>query len=112
MLDIPQHDTESLLRARVAELGGVIEQGTELTGLCDEAAGVTARVRDAAGRQRAITAGYVVGCDGAHSRVRHELGLSFHGHPYPQDWLLADVRLDWARPSTRYTPSSGPTACR
>jgi 2-polyprenyl-6-methoxyphenol hydroxylase-like FAD-dependent oxidoreductase len=35
MLDIPQHQTETLLRARVAELGGVIEQGTELTGLSD-----------------------------------------------------------------------------
>ena len=98
MLDIPQHQTECLLRARVAELGGVIEQGAELTGLTDEAAGVTARVRDADGQPRVITAGYVVGCDGAHSRVRHELGLPFHGHPYPQDWLLADVRLDWSRP--------------
>ena len=99
MLDIPQHQTECLLRARVAELGGVIEQRAELTGLTDEAVGVTARVRDAGGGQtRVITASYVVGCDGAHSRVRHELGLRFHGHPYPQDWLLADVWLDWARP--------------
>src|SRR5262249_27113535 len=32
---------------------------------------------------------------GAHSRVRNELGLAFDGHPYPQDWLLADVQLDW-----------------
>ena len=98
MLDIPQHQTECLLRARVAELGGVIEQRAELTGLTDEAAGVTARVRDAGGQTRMITASYVVGCDGAHSRVRHELGLPFQGHPYPQAWLLADVRLDWARP--------------
>jgi 2-polyprenyl-6-methoxyphenol hydroxylase-like FAD-dependent oxidoreductase len=98
MLDIPQHQTECLLRARVAELGGVIEQRAELTGLTDEAARVTARVRDARGQTRVITAGYVVGCDGAHSRVRHELGLRFQGHPYPQAWLLADVRLDWGRP--------------
>jgi 2-polyprenyl-6-methoxyphenol hydroxylase-like FAD-dependent oxidoreductase len=98
MLDIPQHQTERLLRARVAELGGVIEQRAELTGLTDEAGGVTASVRDADGQTRVITAGYVVGCDGAHSRVRHELGLRFRGHPYPQAWLLADVRLDWARP--------------
>jgi 2-polyprenyl-6-methoxyphenol hydroxylase-like FAD-dependent oxidoreductase len=98
MLDIPQHDTESLLRARVAELGGVIEPRTELTGLRDGPAGVTATVRDAAGQPHLSTAGYLVGCDGAHSRVRHELGLPFHGHPYPQDWLLADVLLDWARP--------------
>ena len=98
MLDIPQHQTEALLRARVAELGGVIEQRTELTGLSDGPVGVTATVRGADGGTRVITAGYVVGCDGAHSRVRHELGLAFRGHPYPQDWLLADVRLDWARP--------------
>jgi 2-polyprenyl-6-methoxyphenol hydroxylase-like FAD-dependent oxidoreductase len=98
MLDIPQHQTEALLRARIAELGGTIEQGTELTALADEPAGVTATVRDTDGQPRQITAGYVAGCDGAHSRVRHELGLPFRGHPYPQDWLLADVRLDWARP--------------
>lgn len=98
MLDIPQHQTETLLRARVAELGGTIEDGTELTALADEPAGVIARTRDADGQPRVITAGYAVGCDGAHSRVRHELGLPFRGHPYPQDWLLADVRLDWARP--------------
>jgi len=101
MLDIPQHQTEALLRERVAELGGVIEQGTELTGLSDEAGVVVATARDAGGRTRTITAGYVVGCDGAHSRVRHELGLPFRGHPYPQDWLLADVRLDWDRPEDR-----------
>ena len=83
MLDIPQHQTEALLRARVAELGGVIEQRTELTGLSDEPAGVTARVRDADGQPRVITAGYVVGCDGAHSRVRHELGLRIPRSPVP-----------------------------
>ena len=98
MLDIPQHETEALLRARVAELGGVIEQETELTGLRDGPSGVTAEVRDATGQPRVITAGHLVGCDGAHSRVRHELDLPFQGHPYAQDWLLADVRLDWARP--------------
>ncbi len=40
----------------------------------------------------------MVGADGAHSRVRTELGLDFRGHPYPEDWLLADVHLDWDRP--------------
>jgi hypothetical protein len=38
----------------------------------------------------------VVGCDGAHSRVRHEMGVPFEGQPYPQNWLLADVALDGA----------------
>ena len=94
LLDLPQDQTERLLRARIAELGGAIEQRTELTSLTPGAGAVTATVRRPAGQTQTITAGYVVGCDGAHSRVRRELGLTFHGHPYPQDWLLADVLLD------------------
>lgn len=97
MLDIPQHETEKLLRQRVAELGGTIEQGLELTALGHHAAGVTATIRERSGEVRGITADYLVGCDGAHSRVRHELALSFDGHAYQEDWLLADVRLDWSR---------------
>ena len=72
-----------------------MENGTELTGLTAGGGGLTAAVRGPGGQAETITAGYVVGCDGAHSRVRRELGLTFHGHPYPQDWLLADVLLDW-----------------
>ena len=95
LLDLPQDETERLLRARITELGGLVEQGAELTGLAAGGDAVTASMRGGAGQAQTITAGYVVGCDGAHSRVRSELGLTFHGHPYPQDWLLADVLLDW-----------------
>jgi 2-polyprenyl-6-methoxyphenol hydroxylase-like FAD-dependent oxidoreductase len=95
VLDIPQDETERLLRSRIAELGGEVEQGTELTGLTADRDAVTATVRCRNGQAQTITAEYVVGCDGAHSVVRRELGLTFHGHPYPQDWLLADVLMDW-----------------
>jgi 2-polyprenyl-6-methoxyphenol hydroxylase-like FAD-dependent oxidoreductase len=95
MLDIPQHETEKLLRARVGELGGRVEQNTELTTLHQDTSGVIATIKDADGESQTITADYVVGCDGAHSRVRHEIGLSFDGHAYDEDWLLADVRMGW-----------------
>jgi 2-polyprenyl-6-methoxyphenol hydroxylase-like FAD-dependent oxidoreductase len=95
LLDLPQDQTERLLRDRIAELGGVVEHGAEVTGLTMAGDAVTAAVRGPGGLTRTITAGYVVGCDGAHSQVRAELGLTFQGHPYAQDWLLADVRLDW-----------------
>ena len=98
MLDVPQDVTETILRQRVSELGGSVEDRTELRGLGQEPGGVTAVVGGPGGTTQAITAHYVVGADGAHSRVRRELGLDFRGHPYAQDWLLADVRLDWDRP--------------
>ena len=97
LLDIPQNVTELLLRERVAELGGAIEQSTELMGFTQEADRVLATVQDPLGETRTVTAGYLVGCDGAHSRVRHELGLAFDGHAYAQNWLLADVLVDWER---------------
>src|SRR5262249_44605437 len=37
MLDIPQHETERLLRDRVTELGGVVEHSVELTGIAQDA---------------------------------------------------------------------------
>jgi 2-polyprenyl-6-methoxyphenol hydroxylase-like FAD-dependent oxidoreductase len=95
LLDLPQDQTERMLRDRVAELGGIVEDRTELRVLDPGAGAVTATVRGPRGEFRTIDADYVVGCDGAHSRVRRELGLTFHGQPYPQEWLLADVRMDW-----------------
>jgi 2-polyprenyl-6-methoxyphenol hydroxylase-like FAD-dependent oxidoreductase len=98
MLNLPQDQTERLLRARVIDLGGAVENRTELIGLTDCGDAVTAAVRAPGGQAQRITARYVVGCDGAHSRVRRELGVTFQGQPYPQDWLLADVLLDWELP--------------
>jgi 2-polyprenyl-6-methoxyphenol hydroxylase-like FAD-dependent oxidoreductase len=97
LLCIPQHDTERLLRSHVAQLGGSVEQCAELLSLTCSEDCVFADVRRADGSVEQIEADYVVGCDGAHSRVRHELGLSFDGHAYGEDWLLADVHLNWTR---------------
>ncbi len=95
-LHLSQCDTEMLLRDRVRELGGTIEQGVELVRLAEDGPAVDATLRDATGGEIEISSDYVVGCDGAHSQVRHELGLPFEGQPYAQDWLLADVALDVA----------------
>ena len=37
---------------------------------------------------------WLIGCDGAHSAVRHGLGMQFEGDTLPSDWILADVHLD------------------
>jgi 2-polyprenyl-6-methoxyphenol hydroxylase-like FAD-dependent oxidoreductase len=94
ILHLPQSETETLLRARVRELGGSVEDGVELLRIDQDGAAVHATTRDRTGRASEISAGHLVGCDGAHSRVRHQLGVAFDGQSYAQDWLLADVALD------------------
>src|SRR5215472_7834785 len=59
LLNLPQDQTERLLRARVVELGGVVENRTELTGLTVGADAVTAAVRGPDGQAEMITSGYV-----------------------------------------------------
>ena len=49
MLDVPQDVTETILRQRVSELGGSVEQGTELSGLSQDPGGVTATVIEPGG---------------------------------------------------------------
>ena len=48
------------------------------------------------GSEERLRAKYVVGCDGAHSAVRHAAELEFEGSAYPQDFLLADLHLEWS----------------
>ena len=63
MLDVPQDVTETILRQRVSELGGSVEQGTELRSLSQDLGGVTATVTGPGGAVRTVTADYVVGAD-------------------------------------------------
>ena len=45
------------------------------------------------GREETLTTDWLVGCDGAHSTVRHGLGLSFLGNTLQSNWILADAHL-------------------
>lgn len=94
ILHLPQNRTEEVLRSRLAELGGTVEPGLTLVGFTQAAGAVTATLRDGGGREEQVRASYLVGCDGAHSRVRAVLGVPFEGQPYPFDWLLVDTELD------------------
>ncbi|MFE9581531.1 FAD-dependent oxidoreductase [Nocardia sp. NPDC006044] len=44
-----------------------------------------------------IRADWVIGADGAHSAVRHGLGVGFEGSTYPERFLVASVEEDLAR---------------
>ncbi len=102
VLGLEQYQTEALLRKRFEELGGIIERGVELVDLEDTGESVRVCLRDSEGVKRS-TVSYVVGCDGAHSTVRHQLELSFHGASYPQDFILGHMRMDWPVPRDHMT---------
>lgn len=93
-LFLPQSETERLLTAHLEALGVRVERETELVAFTDGPQGVAATLRHGDGREEAFRTGWLVGCDGAHSTVRHRLGLEFEGEAEPNDWLLADVHLD------------------
>ena len=92
---VSQVDTERVLEKRLAALGTHVERPLELLGFDEDADGVRARLRRGDGREEELRARYIVGCDGAHSAVRKGAGLSFEGAAYPQDFVLADMRVDW-----------------
>ena len=99
---LPQNRTERILVDRLAELGGTVEFETELTGFRQGDRTVTATVRHSEGGESStetITADWLVGCDGAHSRVRKTLGIELEGVTTPQEVLVADVTIDWSLPS-------------
>lgn len=87
-LGLPQYETERLLARHLARSGITIERGVVLEALEQDADGVTARLNGQAQRFR-----YVIGCDGAHSAVRHALGIPFEGEAMPMTFMLGDVRI-------------------
>jgi 2-polyprenyl-6-methoxyphenol hydroxylase-like FAD-dependent oxidoreductase len=63
---------------------------------------VRATLQPADAGQETAHASYLVACDGAHSPVRHALGVSFSGDDYPTDFMTADVQVDWKLPRDQH----------
>jgi hypothetical protein len=72
----------------------VVERGKELVALSPLGDTVQFVVRNTAGLEERSASKWLIGCDGAHSSVRHLLGLEFEGEAYPESFLLADVKID------------------
>lgn len=92
-LMIPQSETERLLGERLTALGVTVERSVEVTDIENGATGVRATLRHANGTTEQIETDWLVGCDGAHSVVRHSLKAPFEGETNDSDWMLADVHM-------------------
>ena len=92
-LMIPQSDTERVLEGFLNRLGIQVEREVELLNFKDDGEKVDCKLQHADGKEEKIESPWLIGCDGAHSTVRHLLGKEFHGETSLIDWLLADVHL-------------------
>ena len=93
-LGVPQGDTERILAEHLRNSGIAVERGVRLMSLTQEGEHVRVDL-DGHGGAEVAHMRYVVGCDGAHSTVRHLLGIDFVGEAWPFPFMLGDVRLDW-----------------
>ncbi|MFF8554242.1 FAD-dependent monooxygenase [Streptomyces sp. NPDC015501] len=91
---LPQPDVEAMLRDALAEAGGRIAWGAELTGFQQDGPAVKAVLRDRDGTERTEEYSWVVGADGARSRVREHLDIAFEGATHELSFVVADIDLD------------------
>ncbi|MBH68834.1 MAG: 3-(3-hydroxyphenyl)propionate hydroxylase [Rhodospirillaceae bacterium] len=66
----------------------------ELMDIIQTETNVTANVKDHSGKLKSLTCNYLVGTDGARSRVRQKLGIKMLGDTYPEDWVIIDTLND------------------
>jgi len=91
LLMLGQDDNERLLGEHLGNFGVTVQWQTELLALEQQPDSVEARLRDADGSVRTLSARYVAGCDGARSTVRELNGIGFPGAPYEHVFFVADT---------------------
>ncbi len=98
-LMIAQSETERVLEERLAASGVTVEREVELTGFTEHGLIVEATLSRTDGARRRSQRGWLVGCDGAHSAVRHGLGFEFEGSTLQSHWVLADGHVSGLSPA-------------
>jgi 3-(3-hydroxy-phenyl)propionate hydroxylase len=87
-----QPDLEHSMRAQSRHFSSVQHLGGfELVDLIQDDTGVLAILRGEDGSQQQVRSHYLVGADGASSKVRSLIGQDFQGTSYSEDWLIVDA---------------------
>jgi 3-(3-hydroxy-phenyl)propionate hydroxylase len=84
-----QPDLDVMLREQVTARGGIARWGHVATTLLDHGDSVMVTVNDGS----TYNARWVVGCDGASSWTRKQLGLELEDLRFDQQWLVVDIEL-------------------
>jgi 3-(3-hydroxy-phenyl)propionate hydroxylase len=86
-----QHKLALMGIERLKATGTKVLMGTRVTGLAQDADGVTLETSS-----EKFRADYVIGCDGGRSTVRKSLGIEFEGFTWPERFLVITTKFDFA----------------
>jgi 3-(3-hydroxy-phenyl)propionate hydroxylase len=101
-INLQQYVVEGLLVERALALPNLdLRFGQRVKNVSQDAGGVNVEIETPEGTY-AITAAYLVACDGARSTVRTTLGLNTEGRTFRDRFLIADVRMRAPFPAERW----------
>jgi 2-polyprenyl-6-methoxyphenol hydroxylase-like FAD-dependent oxidoreductase len=95
LIGYEQSKNETLLYRNLTDHGHDVRWHTEFEAFAVTEDGVEAHVEHE-GESYTIACRYLIGCGGARSPVRHQLGFSFPGGTYDNRFFVADTMLKWA----------------
>lgn len=94
LLIVEQGIHERIVYEDLKNAGSDVRWRTGMTSFEQTETGVAA-ILEVEGKTEKVEAQYLIGCDGAHSSVRRELGLKFEGSTFERLFYVADVEIDW-----------------
>lgn len=100
---LPQSETELILIDHLKKAQVYVEHQTELVSFIQNTDGIEADIKNTAlNKNEKIQCRYLVGCDGAKSRVREVLNIPFEGGSYYQDFVLVDATIKNSFPKENF----------
>jgi 3-(3-hydroxy-phenyl)propionate hydroxylase len=90
-----QPPVEEAMRAHVRSLPNVtVSLGQTVTAVTQDSTAATLTMVDGHGHSSQVQARYVIGCDGASSFVRSQVGLTLEDLGFDEPWLVVDVLVN------------------
>jgi len=87
---LPQYVTEEILRKAFTSRGGEIQYESKVTSLDETVGFVTIHMEN----KEPITSRWIVGCEGAHSVVRHTMGVEFEGRDIESAFAMVSCKFE------------------
>lgn len=94
ILALPQAATETILIAKLEEWQHHVERSRELVTVNINLTDIEVTIRHEDGVEEVIRCQWLLGCDGAHSKVREKCDFKFPGDDLSEQFVVADAVLD------------------